>query len=151
MAEVTTFGLHPHPLHMPTPARPPPRPEPTFSSYTHPPRAPSQASAPLQRWPPSVCSHTLPIYTLPRAPLLGVGTREKTCSSDSRLRRKLSGTTGHCLLRTQRRQMLCVAAWVWFCLSTEFVAKTGVGPVVLTQALAHTLLICPPLRAPSQV
>jgi len=49
-------------------------------------------------------------------------TQEQTCSSDSRFRRKLSGTTGHRLLGTQRPQMLCVAAWVWFCLSTEFVA-----------------------------
>jgi len=47
--------------------------------------------------------------------------QEKACSSDSRCRRKLSGTTGHRLLGTQRPQMLCVAAWVWFCLSTEFV------------------------------
>jgi len=50
-----------------------------------------------------------------------VRTQEKACSSDSRFRRKLSGTTGHRLLGTQRPQMLCVAAWVWFCLSTEFV------------------------------
>jgi len=27
----------------------------------------------------------------------------------------------HRLLGTQRPQMLCVAAWVWFCLSREFV------------------------------
>jgi len=45
--------------------------------------------------------------------------------SYSRFRRKLRGTTGHCLLGTQRPQMLCVAAWVWFSLSTEFV---GVSP-----------------------
>ena len=50
-----------------------------------------------------------------------VRTQEKASSSDSRFRRKLSGTTGHRLLGTQRPQMLCVAAWVWFCLSTEFV------------------------------
>ena len=50
-----------------------------------------------------------------------VRTPEKSCSSDSRFRRKLSGTTGHHLLGTQRPQMLCVAAWVWFCLATEFV------------------------------
>ena len=60
-----------------------------------------------------------------------VRTHEKACSSDSRFRRKLSGTTRHRLLGTQRPQMLCVAAWVWFCLSTEFVAThqptTGTG------------------------
>jgi len=48
-------------------------------------------------------------------------TQEKACRSDSRFIRKLSGTTGHRLLGTQRPQMLCVAAWVWFCLSTEFI------------------------------
>jgi len=51
-----------------------------------------------------------------------VRTQEKACSSNSRFRRKLSGTTGHRLLGTKRPQILCVAAWVWFCLSTEFVA-----------------------------
>ena len=50
-----------------------------------------------------------------------VRTQEKACSSDSRFGRKLSGTTGHRLLGTQGPQMLCVAAWVWFCLTTEFV------------------------------
>jgi len=49
----------------------------------------------------------------------GVKTQEKACRSDSRFRRKLSGTTGHRLLGTQRPQMLCVAAWVWFCLSAD--------------------------------
>ena len=49
-------------------------------------------------------------------------TQERACSSDSRFRRKLSGTTGHRLLETQRPQMLCVAAWVCFYLSTEIVA-----------------------------
>jgi len=48
-----------------------------------------------------------------------VRTQQTSCSSDSRFRRKLSGTTGHRLLGTQRPQMLCVAAWV--CLSTECV------------------------------
>jgi len=48
-----------------------------------------------------------------------VRTQETACSSDTRFRRKLRGTTGHRLLGTQRPQMLCVAAWVWFCLSTE--------------------------------
>jgi len=41
----------------------------------------------------------------------------------TRFRRKLSGTTRHRLLGTQRPQMLCVAAWVWFCLTTEFVGR----------------------------
>jgi len=50
-----------------------------------------------------------------------VRTKEKACSSDSRFRRRLSGTSGHRLLGTRRPQMLCVAAWVWFCLATEFV------------------------------
>jgi len=50
-----------------------------------------------------------------------VRTQEKSCSSDYRFRRKMSGTTGHRLLGTQRPQMLCVAAWIGFCLSTEFV------------------------------
>jgi len=40
----------------------------------------------------------------------GVRTQKKSCSSDSRFRRKLSGTTGHRLLGTQRMQMLCGAA-----------------------------------------
>jgi len=53
--------------------------------------------------------------------------QEKACCSDSRFRRKLSGTTGHRLLGTQRPQMLCVAAWDWFCLSTEFVVVPLVG------------------------
>jgi len=65
-----------------------------------------------------------------------VRTQEKACSSDSRFRRKPSGTTGQRLLGTQRPQMLCVAAWVWFCLSTEFVVVplvlVGLWPVVLT-------------------
>ena len=56
-----------------------------------------------------------------------VRTQEKACSSDSRFRRKLSGTTGHRLLGTQRPQMLCVAAWAWFCLSTEFVVVPQLG------------------------
>jgi len=41
-----------------------------------------------------------------------VRTQERACSSVSRFRRKLRGTTGHRLLGTQRPQMLCVAAWV---------------------------------------
>jgi len=41
----------------------------------------------------------------------GVRTQETSCSSDSRFRRKLAGTTAHRLLGTQRPQMLCVAAW----------------------------------------
>jgi len=51
--------------------------------------------------------------------------QENTCSSDSRFRRELSGTTGHRLLLSQRRrrQMLCVAAWIWVCLTTEFVDR----------------------------
>jgi len=52
-------------------------------------------------------------------------TQETACSSDSRFRRKLSGTTGHRRLGTQRPHMLCVAAWVWFCPSTEFVGMDG--------------------------
>jgi len=52
-----------------------------------------------------------------------VRTQENTCSSDSRFRRKLGGTTGHRLLGTQRPQLLCVAAWVWFCLTAEFVGR----------------------------
>jgi len=36
-----------------------------------------------------------------------VRTHEKTYSSDFRFRRKLSGTTAHCLLGTQRPYMLC--------------------------------------------
>jgi len=38
--------------------------------------------------------------------------------------------------------MLCVAAWVWFCLSTECVAKTGVGttgPFLCSNALPPVL------------
>jgi len=31
------------------------------------------------------------------------------------------GASAHRLLGTKRPQMVCVAAWVWFCLSTEFV------------------------------
>jgi len=53
-----------------------------------------------------------------------VRTQDKVCCSDSRFRRKLSGTTGHRLLGTQRPQVLCVAAWAWFCLSIECVAHT---------------------------
>jgi len=45
-----------------------------------------------------------------------VKTQEQSCSSDSRNRRKLSGTTGHRLLETQRPQMLWLIAWVWFSL-----------------------------------
>jgi len=56
-----------------------------------------------------------------------VRTQETACSSDSRFRHKLSGTTGHRLLETQRPHMLCVAAWVWFCLSTEFIVVPLVG------------------------
>ena len=56
-------------------------------------------------------------------PITVVRTQERACSSDSRFRRKLSGTTEHRLLGTQRPQMLCVAAWAWFCLSTEFMAR----------------------------
>jgi len=52
-----------------------------------------------------------------------VRTQERACSYGSRFRCKLSGTTGHRLLGTQRPQMLCVAAWVWFCLTTEFVGR----------------------------
>ena len=63
-------------------------------------------------------------------------TQERACCSNSRFRRKLSGTTGHRLLGTQRRQMLCVAAWVWFCLSTEFVV------VPLARALIDTPRSC---------
>jgi len=47
--------------------------------------------------------------------------QETACNFDSRFSRKLSGTTGHRLLGTQKPQLLCVVAWVWFCLSTEFV------------------------------
>jgi len=65
-----------------------------------------------------------------------VRTQKKACSSDSRFRRKLSGTTGHRLLGTLRPQMLCVAAWVWFCLSTEFVSRES--------RLAHSDALPPP-------
>ena len=51
----------------------------------------------------------------------GVSTQEKSWCFVSRFRRKLRGTTGHRLMGTQRPQMLWVAAWVWFSLSTEFV------------------------------
>ena len=44
-----------------------------------------------------------------------VRTQGKACSSDSRFRRKLSGTTGHRLYGTQRPQILFVAAWVVSC------------------------------------
>jgi len=37
-------------------------------------------------------------------------TQEKSCSSDSRFRRTLSGTSGHRLLGTQRSQMVWVTA-----------------------------------------
>ena len=50
--------------------------------------------------------------------------QERAGSSDSRFR-PLSGTTGHRLLGTQRPQMLCVAAWVWFCLSTDIYPAPG--------------------------
>jgi len=59
-----------------------------------------------------------------------VRTQEEAFSSDSRFRRKLRGTTGHRLLGTQRPQVVCVAAWVWFCLSTELMATLpliGIG------------------------
>jgi len=52
-------------------------------------------------------------------------TQEKTGSSDSRFRRNVSGMTGHRLLGRQRPRMLCVAAWVWFCLTTECVESQG--------------------------
>ena len=51
-----------------------------------------------------------------------VSTQKKSCSSDSRFRRKLSETTGHRLQGTQRPHMLWLTAWVWFSLTTEFVA-----------------------------
>jgi len=73
---------------------------------------------------PQIHSHTSTVR--------GVTTQEKACSSDSHFRRKLRGTTGHHLLGTQRPQMLCVAAWVWFCLSTEFV----VVPLVWSEPAA---------------
>jgi len=68
-----------------------------------------------------------------------VRTQEKTCSSDSRFRRKLSGTTGHRLLGTQRPQILCVVAWVWFCLTTEFVDiyKSVSFPFLFPQVPPH--------------
>jgi len=52
-----------------------------------------------------------------------VRTQEKSCSSDSRFRRKLSETTGHRLLGTQRPQMLWLTAWGWFSLTTELSAR----------------------------
>jgi len=87
----------------------------------------------------SGCAKTLFVALPPLAIALqpwkvdSVRTQEKACCSDSRFRRKLSGTTGHRLLGTQRPQMLCVAAWVWFCLSTEFVDSQ-----VNTHTHAHT-------------
>jgi len=53
--------------------------------------------------------------------------QEKACTSDSRFGRKLSGTTRHRLVATQRPQMLCVAVWVWFCPSTEFVGIASIN------------------------
>ena len=78
-----------------------------------------------------------------------VRTQEKACCSDSRFRRKLRGTTGHRLLGTQRPQMSCVAAWVWFCLYTEFVAANSLGRPISSSpgtfelaaaALAHRII-----------
>jgi len=60
----------------------------------------------------------------------GVRTQETSCSSDSRFRRKLSGTTGHRLLRRQRPQMVWLTAWVWFSLTTEVVVVPRVNPWV---------------------
>jgi len=51
--------------------------------------------------------------------------RESELQVFSCCRHRLSGTTGHRLLGTQRPQMLYVAAWVWFSLTTEFVADQG--------------------------
>jgi len=47
------------------------------------------------------------IHSPPLVSSSSVRTQEKASSSDSRFRRKLSGTTGHRLLGTQRPQMLC--------------------------------------------
>jgi len=55
-----------------------------------------------------------------------VRTREKVCRSDSRFRRKLSGTTDIVLWEC-RPQMMCVAKRVWFCLYTEFVVCVGLS------------------------
>jgi len=95
-----------------------------------------------------------------------VRTQEKACSSDPRFRRELSGTTGHRRLGTQRPHMLCVAAWVWFCLSTEFMdshhvvinhppSPTGVLGVPLAPPLRHltfqaysSSLVSPPPVSP---
>ena len=44
---------------------------------------------------------------------------QTSCSSDSRFRRKLTETTGHRLLGTQRPQMLWLTAWAWFSLTPE--------------------------------
>ena len=62
---------------------------------------------------------------LPRTHLVGgvpagVRTHKKSCSSGSRFSRRLSETTGHRLLGTQKPQMVWLLAWVWFSLTTEF-------------------------------
>jgi len=68
-----------------------------------------------------------------------VRTQETSCSSDSRLRRTLSGTTGHRLLGTQRPQMVWLTAWVWCSLTTEFVEGALLGERVNPHREQHTI------------